>query len=227
MTHALLDGWNLENSYLASYNNYRITSQELSHLCGERYLSDEILNFLGNKFCDRANDDHQSCLNVLLPSFLSNGIIINSVVKKVCTSHDMASVANMFLPVHVQDECHWGLAIFSVGDCKVFFDDGYHYPVTEELKRNATDVINIIYQTTSNENFHPSKWCQIERFKVPMPDQPSSSCGMTTGCGSCGVAVICLIRDVCNGVTNAFTWSYKDMPQFRAELILEVLDLLT
>ena len=30
VTHALLDRWNLESRYLASYNNYRITSQELS-----------------------------------------------------------------------------------------------------------------------------------------------------------------------------------------------------
>jgi len=88
----------------------------------------------------------------------------------------MASVVQMFLPVHMQNKCHWGLAIFSVRECKVFFDDGYHYPVPEQLKRNATDIIDIIYQTTSNDNFHPSKWCQIERFKVPMPDQPSSSC---------------------------------------------------
>ena len=38
VTHALLDRWNLESTYLASYGNYIITSQELSLLCGERYL---------------------------------------------------------------------------------------------------------------------------------------------------------------------------------------------
>ena len=65
-------------------SNYRIMSQELSLLCGERYLSDEILNFLGKKFCDRANDKHQSCLNILLPSFLSSGNIINLVVSNMC-----------------------------------------------------------------------------------------------------------------------------------------------
>ena len=106
VTHALLDRWNLESSYLASYDNYRITSQELSLLCGERYLSDEILNFLGHKFCERANDEHQACLNILLPSFLSSGNIINSVVSKICVSHDMASVVKMFLPVRMQNECH-------------------------------------------------------------------------------------------------------------------------
>ena len=117
----------------------------------------------------------QSCLNNLLPSFLSSGNIINSVVSNTCVSHDMASVVQMFLPVHMQNKCHWGLLIFSVRDCQVFFDDGYHYPIPKEPKCNATNIINIIYQTTSNDNFHPSKWSKVERFKVPMPDQPSSS----------------------------------------------------
>ena len=42
VTQALLDRWNLEVTYLASYDNYKISSQELSFLCGERYLSDEV-----------------------------------------------------------------------------------------------------------------------------------------------------------------------------------------
>lgn len=53
--HALLDRWNKEGSYLAPYGNNCITSQELSLLCGERYLSDEILNFLVEKYCDKSN----------------------------------------------------------------------------------------------------------------------------------------------------------------------------
>lgn len=225
VTHALLDRWNLECTYLASYNNYRITSQELSLLCGERYLSDELLNFLGDKFCDMANEKHQSCQNILLPSFLSTGTILESVVNNICHSHDMASVVHMFLPVHMSEECHWGLAIFSVTDSTVFFDDGYHYPIPENLKRNSAEIIKVIYKASNNEHFQPSKWCKIERFKIPIPDQPSSSKGTTTGCGSCGVAVICSIHDFCNGMTNAFTWSYNDTPRLRAELMLEVLDL--
>jgi len=71
VTHALLDRWNIEGSYLATYGNYRITSQELSLLCGERYLSDEILNFLVEKYCDKSNQNKQEEQNILLPSFLS------------------------------------------------------------------------------------------------------------------------------------------------------------
>ncbi|KAL9976849.1 hypothetical protein ACROYT_G014185 [Oculina patagonica] len=78
--------------------------------------------------------------------------IIKSVVRDIS-----ANVVHVFLPVHMQNKCHWGIAIFSVRGCKVFFDNGYHYPIPEKLKRNATDIIKIIYQTMSNDNFHPSK----------------------------------------------------------------------
>ena len=83
VTHVLLDGWNLQGTWLASNGNYRITSQELSLLCGERYLSDEVLNFLALKYCDRSNEEHQSCHNILLPSFLSTGDILESVVTNI------------------------------------------------------------------------------------------------------------------------------------------------
>ena len=41
--HALLDRWNVDDTYITSYQNYRIRSQEFNLLCGERYLSDEII----------------------------------------------------------------------------------------------------------------------------------------------------------------------------------------
>ena len=223
--HALFDRWNPQGTYLVSYGNYRITSQELSLLCGERYLSDEVLNLLALKYCDRANEEHQSCQNILLPSFLSTGLVLESVVTNICLYNDTEKVTNMFLPVYMPDECHWGLAIFSVIEHTVFFDDGYHCPIPEDLKSNASEILRLINQATGNDNFHPKKWCQIKRFKVPMPNQPDSSSASKTGCGSCGVAVICSIRDICNGITNSFTWTYEDAPRLRAELMLELLDL--
>jgi len=71
VTHALLDRWNMEGIYLATYGNYRITSRELSLLCGERYLSDEILNFLVEKYCDKSNQNKEVEQHILLAFFLS------------------------------------------------------------------------------------------------------------------------------------------------------------
>ena len=101
VTEALLDRWNLDGSYLASYDNYRISSQELSLLCGERYLSDEVINFLGQKYCDKANEEIQICQNIFLPSYLSTGNVLKTVVERICHQNNMESVVNMFLPVHM------------------------------------------------------------------------------------------------------------------------------
>ena len=220
VTEALLDRWNLDGSYLASYDNYRISSQELSLLCGERYLSDEVINFLGQKYCDKANEDQ----NIFLPSYLSTGNVLKTVVERICHQNNMESVVNMFLPVHM-NSCHWGLAIFSIKNQTVFFDDGYHCAVPKELKQNANRVIEIIFQTTGNDKFNPSGWYDIRRFIVPLPDQPSAGTGSLEGCGSCGVAVICVICDVCNGNTDSFSWTYQDATQLRAGLMVELLGL--
>ena len=224
VTEALLDRWNLDGSYLASYDNYRISSQELSLLCGERYLSDEVINFLGQKYCDKANEEIQICQNIFLPSYLSTGNVLKTVVERICHQNNMESVVNMFLPVHM-NSCHWGLAIFSIKNQTVFFDDGYHCAVPKELKQNANRVIEIIFQTTGNDKFNPSGWYDIRRFIVPLPDQPSAGTGSLEGCGSCGVAVICAIHDVCNGNTDSFSWTYQDATQLRAGLMVELLGL--
>ena len=78
VTEALLDRWNLDSACLRSYDNFRITSQELSLLCSERYLSPN----------------------------------------------------------------HWGLAIFSMTDQTVYFDDGYHCPVPENLKKVSHEILD-------------------------------------------------------------------------------------
>ena len=223
-TEALLIRWNLEGKYLASYDNYRITSQELSLLVGERYVSDEVINFLGQKYCDKANEESQLGQNIFLPSYLSTGKVLNNVVEHICHQNDMEGVVTMFLPVHM-NSCHWGLAIFSMKNQTVYFDDGYHCPVPQNLKKNAREIIQIIFRVTGNDAFNPSSWCDIKRFTTPLPDQPSAATGSPDGSGSCGVAVIYAIRDGCRGNTESFSWTYQEAPQLRAGLMIELLDL--
>lgn len=225
VTYALLDRWNIEGSYLATYGNYRITSQELSLLCGERYLSDEILNFLVEKYCDKSNQEKQVEHSILLPSFLSTGDVLRNVVERICLRKDMGLVTNMFLPVHM-NMCHWGLAVFSVVEQTVFFDNGYHCPIPNNFKSNAVKILNIIYECTGSDKYKPSNWTDIKRFVVPMPDHQEDAARSTNGFGSCGVAVICSVRDICNGSTAAFTWSYHDSPSLCAKLMMDVLDIL-
>ena len=44
VAYALLDRVNEEGKPLVCYKDYRVISQEFSVLCGERYLSDDIIN---------------------------------------------------------------------------------------------------------------------------------------------------------------------------------------
>ena len=97
------------------------------------------------------------------------------------------------MPVHINSN-HWGPAIFSIIDQTVFFHDGYHSPIPDDLNRNAHEIIEIIHHVTRNDKFLPSKWSKIKRFRVPMPNQPGSSSASSIGCGSCGVAVLCATR---------------------------------
>lgn len=143
VTHALLDRVNEEEKYLVSYKNYRITSQELSVMCGERYLSDEIINLLIQRYCDLANGKNQSCTFILLPSFLSVGEVSGNLIRNICTVEDMNEVEVMFLPVHMSELCHWGLVIFSVGEQSVFFDDGYHSQISRDLQYRTTSLGHI------------------------------------------------------------------------------------
>ena len=157
VTHARLDWWNIEGSYLAAYGNYRITFQDLSLLCGERYVSDEILNFLVERYCNKSNQEKQVEQNILLPSFPSTGDVLRNVVERIWLWKDMGLVTNMFLPVHMT-MCHWGLAVFSVVEQTVFFDDGYHCPITNNPKSNAVKILNIIYECTTDRQIKlPSK----------------------------------------------------------------------
>ena len=155
VTHALLDRINEKGKYLVAYKAYKVTSQELLVFCGERYLSDEIINLLVQRYCDRADEKHHSCLFILLPSFLSVGEVSRNLIRNICNVEDMNEVEVMFLPVHMQ--CHWGLAIFSVSEQTVFFDDGFHCPVTEDLKCRTNSILYIIYEYTRLIKFQQSR----------------------------------------------------------------------
>ena len=167
-----------------------MTSQDLSLLVGERYLNDDIINFLIQKYCDKANAAREHTgTKVLLPSFLSMGKVSSNVVQRLSLTCDMERVENMLLPVHINDS-HWGLAVFSVPGKTVYFDDGYHGPIPEDLKSNSNEILKIIHKTTGIAAHDPLLWKNIRRFKVPMPDQLSYSARSNHGCGNCGVAVI-------------------------------------
>ena len=185
------------------YKGFTVTSQELSVLCCERYLTDEVINLLIIKYCDAANRRLEEELFCMLPSDVSTNFR-KSAVHNLYANVNMSTVDLIFLPMHLHGN-HWGLLVFDVRDCSIEYDDGFHYPITAF--------------TTGLSRFQPSIWnrSRVQRFRVPMPDQPCSS-------GSCGVGVVFCVKDFCKGFQTHFTWTFTDAPMLRAQLMIDLLN---
>lgn len=203
--HALFDRWNQEESYLASYSNYRITCQELSLLCGERYPSDEILNLLVESYV--TTEMNKAKWNKTLFFFLFfQGVIF----KERCGTH-------MLIERHGMCRQHVLAHIHEHVSQTVLFDDGYHCSILESLKSNAKKILDIIYKTTDSDKYKPSNWNAFKWFTVSMY--------WDHWFGSCGV-LASVVGDICNNRNTAFSWNYNDSPSLRAKLMLQILDIL-
>ena len=215
LKEALLHRWNLNGQFLVQYKGFTVSSQELSVLCCERYLTDEVINLLIIKYCDAANGRLGRELFCMLPSDIST-YFRESAVRNLYAIVDMTTVDPIFLPMHLHGN-HWGLLVFDVRDCYIEYDDGFHYPITASIQQLANTTLKAISETTGLSRFQPSIWNRVQRFRVPMPDQSSNS-------GSCGVGVVFCVRDFCKGFQTHFTWTFKEAPMLRAQLTIDLLN---
>jgi len=138
--------------------------------------------------------------------------VSENLIKSICTVEDIDEV-------YMAELCHWGLVIFSVGEQSVFFDDGYHCQISRGLQDRTKIILSMIHENTELVKFKQCDWKQIQRFKVPMPDQPEA------GSGGCGVAVICAVRGICCRNGDHFTWTYQDTSYLHAQLMVELVNL--
>ena len=183
-------------------------------MCCERYLTDEIINVLTIKYCDAANARLERDVFAMLPTDISKQFR-ESAVFNLSANIDMSTVETIFLPMLLHGN-HWGLLVFNVRDCTVEYDDGFHYPVTSSVQQLSDRTLTAIFETTGLQRFQPPIWNKVQRFRVPMPDQPSGS-------GSCGVGVVFCVRDLCKGFHTHFTWTFKETPMLRARLMSDLL----
>ena len=109
---ALLDRWNLNGQLLVQYKGFNVMLQELSVLCCERYLTDEINSVLTIKSCDAANARLERDVFAMLSSDTSKHLR-ESVVFNLSANIDMSTVEMIFLPMLLHGN-HWGLLVFNV-----------------------------------------------------------------------------------------------------------------
>ena len=165
VSEALLDRWNEKGQFLVRYT---ISSQELSVLCCERYLSDEVINLLINKYCDAANGRFGRDLFTMLPSDVFTKFR-ESAVHNLYANVDISTVETIFLPMHLHGN-HWGLLVFDASNCSVEYDDGFHYPVTASIQELASKTLTTLCEMNGLQRFQPSIWSRVQRFRVPIVD---------------------------------------------------------
>ena len=112
---ALLDRCNLNGQLLVQCKGFHITLQELSVLCCERYLTDEIINVLTIKYCNAVNERLQRDVFAMLPTDISRHFR-ESAVFNLSANADMSTVDMIFLPMLLHGN-HGGLLVFNVRDC--------------------------------------------------------------------------------------------------------------
>ena len=110
----------------------------------------------------------------------------------------------------------WVLAKYETGkETDVVMREATWYDFVNGSDFTQSETANL-YEITTLQHFLPRTWSKVQRFTVPMPDQPNGS-------GSCGVGVIYCVRDLSHGIQEKFTWTYKESPKLRAQLMIELL----
>ena len=76
-----------------------ITSQDVSALCCECYLTNEIINVLIRKDCDAANECFGRSIFAMLPSDVSTQFL-TSAVHNLNVNVELSTVETIFIPIH-------------------------------------------------------------------------------------------------------------------------------
>ena len=91
------------------------------------------------------------------------------------TDVDVSAVDMVFLPMHLHGS-HLGLLVFDARKCSVEHDDGFRYTMYSHISSGkASTTLKAICETTGLLRFQASIWSRVQRFRAPMPDQPSGS----------------------------------------------------
>ena len=119
-----------ENSGLITKRNgIEIFVDDLTTLCGERYLNDKVIDYVLNMSEERRTNRKASKTICLSPStFLSPEQMGEGAMKmlhRVSLSHDICTLEIILLPCIIESN-HWGLIVFELILQRSFYDDGFH-----------------------------------------------------------------------------------------------------
>ena len=203
------------NGLVSKSHGIEISVDDLTTLCGERYLNDKVIDYLLNLFEERANSAAGKTICLSLSTFLAPEQMSEGAMKmlhRVSLTSDISNLEIMLLPCNIEGN-HWGLIVFDLSVQKIFYDDGFHMePLSMYLK-----VLQTFFENTCCERFNTSKWKALSLEKFGMPDQPHSGTGST----SCGIGVLLAARDFSQGV-RTFGWTFQEAPHYRKRFMLDI-----
>ncbi len=205
---------------IAKRNGIEIFVDDLTTLCGERYLNDKIIDFLFNLIDERANSNAGKTICLSLSTFLSPEQLGEGAMKmlhRVTLTHDISSLEIIMLPCIIERN-HWGLIIFDLTSQRLLYDDGFHLHPPPIYLRSCVKVLQTIFENSNCERFNVTKWKPLSLESFGMPDQPHSG----TGSASCGIGVLLAATDYSNGVKD-FGWTFEEAPQYRKRFMLDVI----
>ena len=108
---------------LARRNGINLSVDQVTCLNGERYLTDNVINYLMNIFVEEGNtlSGKNTCLAVDSILLCCSERIIGSSVRNSCFDKNVTQLTTILFPAHLKDNSHWGLCKIDVQAKSVFF----------------------------------------------------------------------------------------------------------
>ena len=208
-----------KSGLVSKRHGIEISVDDLTTLCGERYLNDKVTDYLLNLFEERANSAAGKTICLSLSTFLSSEEVGEGAMKMlhmVSLTRDISNLELMLLPCNIARN-RWGLIVFDLSTQKIFYDDGFHMEPPPMYLNCCLKVLQTCFENSCCERFNTSKWKALSLEKFGMPDQPRSG----TGSASCGIGVLLAARDFSQGV-RTFGWTFQEAPYYRKRFMLDI-----
>ena len=108
---------------LARRNGINLSVDHVTCLTGERYLIDNVINYLMNIFVEEGNtlSGKNTCLAVDSILLCCSERIIGSSVRNSCFDKNVTQLTTILFPAHLKENSHWGLCKIDVQAKSVFF----------------------------------------------------------------------------------------------------------
>ena len=144
---------NPRGKFFAERNRIQLTIDQVTCLIGERYLNDNVINYLMNIFEKEGNLllGRNACLAVDSLLLNCSKSTISQSIRRCCCGKDVTQLEIIVIPTHLQHASHWGLAKIEVKTKAVFFDDGLHMRHPKELEMVVRIIINTLHILSSSD----------------------------------------------------------------------------